>query len=144
MESSDVAQRNEEFKHGQHLLMENKSMKDIMGRSPGKDSETNHFLTSSLSNKVTTPLKFTHQEKEQARNKTTLNSDNNEFEHRTFNNINTAPKSPLNGSVGVKGTSQYFPNKTTSNKSGKHHIVALINQQDINPTEYGKNKILLD
>ena len=56
MDSSDAAQRQEEFKH--NLLAENKSMKDIYGRSPGKDSDSNNFLTTSLSNKVTTPLKF--------------------------------------------------------------------------------------
>lgn len=52
---------------------------------------------------------------------------------------------PLNQSLGVKGGNHYYPNKTTSNKaSSKHHIVAMINQQDSNPNEYGKNKILLD
>jgi hypothetical protein len=52
---------------------------------------------------------------------------------------------PLNKSQGVKGGSHYYPNKTTSNNANsKHHIVAMINQQDTNPYEYGKNKILLD
>ncbi len=52
---------------------------------------------------------------------------------------------PLNKSVGVAGGNHYYPNKTTSNKANsKHHIVAMINQQDTSPHEYGKNKILLD
>jgi hypothetical protein len=56
-----------------------------------------------------------------------------------------AMMTPLNKSVGVAGGNHYYPNKTTSNKANsKHHIVAMINQQDTSPHEYGKNKILLD
>ena len=41
---------------------------------------------------------------------------------------------PLNKSLGMKGGNHYYPNKTTSNKANsKHHIVALINQQDVSP-----------
>jgi len=60
MDSGDVAQRQEEMKMGlgEKLLAENKSMKDVMGRSPGKESGDNNFLTSSLSNKIANPLKF--------------------------------------------------------------------------------------
>jgi hypothetical protein len=123
-------------------------MKDVMGRSPPA-KETDNFLTSSLSNKISNPLKFTQHsnEKEAMKNRTTLNSDKNEdYEHRTFNNVNNVPvANPINKSQGVKNGSAYYPNKTTSNKaSSKHHIVALINQQDTAPHEYGKNKILLD
>jgi hypothetical protein len=84
------------------------------------------------------PLKFAANDK----NRTTLNSDKNEdYEHRTFNNMNPSPNAvTLNKSVGVKGGSAYYPNKTTSNK---HHIVAMINSHD-STNEYGKNKILLD
>ena len=55
--------------------MENKSMKDMMGRSPGKESDTPNFLTSSLSNKMNNPLKFTHHNSNNDKNKTTLVSD---------------------------------------------------------------------
>lgn len=41
----------------------------------------------------------------------------------------------------MNSNSNYFPNKTTSNK---HHIVNLINKLDTNSNEYVKNKILLD
>jgi len=74
MESGDVAQRQEEIKQGlgSQLLADNKSMKDVMGRSPGKESTDNNYLTSSLSNKMTTPLKFPGNSND--KNKTTLNS----------------------------------------------------------------------
>lgn len=48
----------------------------------------------------------------------------------------------MNKSMGLKG--EYYPNKTTSNKNNKNHIVALINKQDTNPHEYGKNKLLIE
>ena len=48
---------------------------------------------------------------------------------------------PINKSL---GGNHYYPNKTTSNANGKHHIVAMINQQDSSPQEYGKNKLVLD
>ena len=119
-------------------------MKDMVARSPNKESE---YLSTSLSNKMTSPLKFNHSSSNvENKNRTTLNSDKNEdYEHRTFNNINpvTPLISPLNKSLGMKGGNHYYPNKTTSNNN-KHHIVALINQQDSNPHEYGKNKLLLD
>lgn len=44
-------------------------------------------------------------------------------------------------SIGMNSNSNYFPNKTTSNK---HHIVHLINKLDSNSGEYVKNKLLLD
>lgn len=121
-------------------------MKDMLGRSPNKESE---YLTNSFSNKMSSPLKFNHANSNvENKNRTTLNSDKNEdYEHRTFNNTNVGNPlmSPLNKSLGMKGGSSYYPNKTTSNKANsKHHIVSLINQQDSNPNEYGKNKILLD
>lgn len=75
MESGDVALRQEEIKQGlgPQLLADNKSMKDVMGRSPGKESsDNNNYLTSSLSNKLTTPLKFPGNSND--KNKTTLNS----------------------------------------------------------------------
>ena len=120
----------QDLKYGQKMLAENKSMKDINPRSPGKQSEGN-FLTSSLSNKISSPLKFTHQsssEKDPMKNKTTANSDKvDDYEHRTFNNTNqNAMMIQVNKSQGVK-SGAYYPNKTTSNKSGKHHIVAMIN-----------------
>ena len=97
---------------------------------------------------MSSPLKFNHTSSAvENKNRTTLNSDKNEdYEHRTFNNMNpTNPMIPLNKSLGMKGGNTYYPNKTNSNKaSSKHHIVALINQQDTSPHEYGKNKILLD
>ena len=105
-------------------------MKDVMGRSPGKESGDNNFLTSSLSNKISNPLKFANSnEKDPVKNRTTLNSDKNEdYEHRTFNNGNNTNNNTmaLNKSQGVKGGSGYYPNKTTSNN--KHHIVSMINQ----------------
>lgn len=56
-------------------------MKNMMGRSPGKESDSGNFLTSSLSNKMSSPLKFAHQcstnEKEPFKNKTTLVSEKN-------------------------------------------------------------------
>jgi hypothetical protein len=64
-----MPQRAEE---GRQLLMDNKSMKDMMGRSPGKESDSPNFLTSSLSNKMTSPLKFTHQSSNNEKNRTTL------------------------------------------------------------------------
>jgi len=66
-----------------------------------------------------------------------------EFEHRSFNNIKANNNLKLNKSGGLKSESSYYPNKTTSNKNSKNHIVALINQQDTNPDQYGKNKLLL-
>ena len=128
MNSGDMPNR-QEPKHGEHLLAENKSMKDMNPRSPGKESEGN-FLTSSLSNKIGSPLKFAHQnsnDKEGMKNRTTINSDKvDDYEHRTFNNMNSNVSNPINKSQGVK-SGAYYPNKTTSNKSGKHHIVAMIN-----------------
>lgn len=59
VDAQDLPQRQEEAK--MHLLVENKSMKNMMGRSPGKESDSGNFLTSSLSNKMSSPLKFTHQ-----------------------------------------------------------------------------------
>jgi hypothetical protein len=42
----------------------------------------------------------------------------------------------------MNSNSNYFPNKTTSNK---HHIVSMINKLDAsNNNEYVKNKLLLD
>jgi hypothetical protein len=58
MESGEVAQRLGEGR-GQNLLMDSKSMKDMMGRSPAKESEIPQFLTSSISGKTSNPLKFT-------------------------------------------------------------------------------------
>jgi hypothetical protein len=49
-----VAQRYQ----GSNLLADNKSMKDMMGKSPGKEFEAPNFLTSSLSGKMSSPLKF--------------------------------------------------------------------------------------
>lgn len=40
---------------------------------------------------------------------------------------------PMNKSMGLKGEGAYYPNKTTSNKNNKNHIVALINKQDTTP-----------
>lgn len=82
------------------------------------------------------------EEKEQAKNKTTLSrntdqiSDKNaesvehEYEHKTFNNINVnqSTKLSMNQSVGLKAGNNYFPNRTTSNKN--HPIVQLINSQN--------------
>ena len=144
MDSGDVAQRQQEMKQGlgQQLLAQNKSMKDVMGRSPGKQSTDNNFLTSSLSNKISGNLKFAGNSND--KNKTTLNTDKNEdYQHRTFNNVNSNSNTmALNKSLGLKNSSGYYPNKTTSNK--KHHIVAMINQHDLTPNEYGKNKLVLD
>ena len=48
-------------------------MKDFMTRSPGKESDGTNFLTSSLSGKMTSPLKFTPlSSNEGFKNKTTL------------------------------------------------------------------------
>jgi len=50
-------------------------MKDMMSRSPGKESDGPNFLTSSLSGKMSSPLKFAHLssiDKEGFKNKTTL------------------------------------------------------------------------
>lgn len=69
VDSNDLPQRAEE---GRQLLMENKSMKDMMGRSPGKESDSANFLTSSLSNKINNPLKFTHHCSNNEKNRTTL------------------------------------------------------------------------
>ncbi len=59
MEVGELAQRYQD-KGKSHLLGDNKSMKDFKGRSPGKESDAPNYLTSSLSGKMSTPLKFTH------------------------------------------------------------------------------------
>ena len=48
-----------------------------------------------------------------------------DFEHRSFNSNNNIV--PLTKSIGMNSNSNYFPNKTTSNK---HHIVSMINKLD--------------
>ena len=123
--------------------MDIKSMKDIMARSPCKESDGPTFLTSSLSNKISNPLKFAPLNTSKPAFPGGLQAGNYEFEHRTFNNINANNNLNLNKSGGLKSESSYYPNKTTSNRNSKNHIVALINQQDTNPNEYGKNKLLL-
>lgn len=60
MEAGELAQRYQDEGKGHHLLMDNKSMKDMMSRSPGKESDGPNFLTSSLSGKMTSPKKFAH------------------------------------------------------------------------------------
>jgi len=110
----------------------------VIGRSPGRESDVVNFLTTSLSNKY--PLKFNSSNEEAQKNKTTLVSEKGEeFEHRTFNNMNS--NIIANKSVGPKTSSNYFPNKTTSNKN---HIVSLINKLDDNPNIYTKNRLLDD
>lgn len=64
-----------------------------------------------------------------------------DYEHKTFNNPQSG-KTSVNQSLGLKGSSNYFPNRTTSNKH--HPIVQLINSQDVAPDEYRQNKILID
>lgn len=115
--------------HGQQLLMENRSTKEVC-RSPTRDNDIN-FLTSSISNKPG-GLKF---------NQLTSETDKGtpDFEHRSFNSNNNI--APLTKSIGMSGNSNYFPNKTTSNK---HHIVSMINKLDSGSNEYVKNKLLLD
>jgi hypothetical protein len=78
-----------------------------------------NFLSSSISNKP--QLKF---------NQMTAETE------KGNNNL----VSPLTKSIGMNSNSNYFPNKTTSNKN---HIVNMINKLD-NTSDYVKNKLLLD
>ncbi len=58
-DNPDIPQRQEEGRN--NLLADHKSMKDVMGRSPGKEEiDSSNFLSTSLSNKLNSPLKFTH------------------------------------------------------------------------------------
>lgn len=88
-----------------------------------------NFLSSSISNKP--QLKFNQMTAETEKG--------NDFEHRSFNSNNNLV-SPLTESIGMNSNSNYFPNKTTSNKN---HIVNMINKLD-NTSDYVKNKLLLD
>jgi len=54
---------------------------------------------------------------------------------------NSAPMPFVSNSIGIPNGTTYFPNKTTSNKN---YIVTMINRNDDNPNDYGKNKLLLD
>lgn len=95
----------------------------------------------------------TSEKEGQIRNKTTLsrntdhasekNVDFNEgdFEIKSFNSINHITKLSINQSAGLKGN-EYFPNRTTSNKS--HPIVSLINSQNGSSNEYKENRLLVE
>jgi len=66
-----------------------------------------------------------------------------DFDKKSVNSINQATKIAVNKSQGIRSGSNYFPNRTTSNKN--HPIVELINSQDdIASGEYRQNKILIE
>lgn len=65
-----------------------------------------------------------------------------DFEIKSFNSINNITKLSINQSQGIKSGNNYFPNRTTSNKS--HPIVSLINSQNGSSNEYKENKLLME